>query len=59
MTKFNGSLLMCSEEMKRIFMEGNGEADLYYNDAVCLMESIKEIESSKRKKTQGSTEEFL
>ena len=50
---------MCSEEMKRIFMEGIGEADLYYNDAVCLMESIKEIESSKRKKTQGSTEEFL
>ena len=40
MTKFNGSLLMCSEEMKKIFMEGSGVADLYYNDAVCLKESL-------------------
>ena len=40
MTKFNGSLLMCSEEMKKVFMEGTGIADLYYNDAVCLKESL-------------------
>lgn len=49
MTKFSGSLLMCSEEMKKIFMEGSGVADLYYNDAVCLKESLKEIEFKKGK----------
>ena len=36
---------MCSEEMSQIFMEGSGVADLYYNDAICLTESLKEINS--------------
>lgn len=42
-------MLFCSEEMRDCFLNGRRAVDLYYNDALCLDESLKEIKKKKKK----------
>ena len=52
LTKFKGTQSYCYSEMKNLFNQTIGYADLFYNDAYGLYESLKRFKYDELEKTE-------